>query len=135
MNRQLRQRLKTENAKRPAKLTEVPRDQWPKDDGAQRLRVWLSRDYMVQEFKEPHGTRLSVNRTTMLPSGRWDDGLTWEELQGIKREIGYGDKYAIEIYPPEFDVVNVANMRHLWVMDQALDVGWKSGYRAAHASQ
>lgn len=122
--RKQRQRLKTENAKRPQKLTEVPRDMWPDDGNTDRTKVWMSRDYLVQEFNESNTIRLSVNRTEMMANGRWDDKLTWDELQEIKRQLGYGDSYAIEVYPKDKDVVNVANMRHLWVLDSPLAIGW-----------
>lgn len=42
----------------------------------------------------------------------------------VKRLVGYADKCAIEIYPPDQDIVNVANMRHLWVVDMP-DFAWK----------
>ena len=49
--REQRRQLERENAKRPAVLTEVPRTQWP-DAGqpSDRVRAWVSRDYLVQEF-------------------------------------------------------------------------------------
>lgn len=51
ITRAQRRQLERENAKRPAVLTEVPRTQWP--NGVQQpdcVRVWVSRDYLVQEF-------------------------------------------------------------------------------------
>lgn len=32
---------------------------------------------------------------------------------------------AVEIYPAERDIVNVANMRHLWVLPERLPFGWR----------
>ena len=126
MNREMRRKLERENTQRPAVLIVVPREQWPvsKPDPA-RLEVWVSREYLVQVFDEGYGVqRLSANRTTARPDGRWDDGLTWDEMQRIKREIGRGDLYAVEIYPRDRDVVNVANMRHLWMLQEPLSIGW-----------
>ena len=54
----------------------------------------------------------------------WAVGISWDSLQDIKRRRGYGDKYAIEIYPREVDIVNVAAMRHLWVLPEPLNIGW-----------
>lgn len=125
VTRAQRMALRKDNSKRPGRLTEAPRSMWPSDGDSKRNRVWISRYYLVQEFQEECGYRLSVNRTDMLPSGRWDDNLTWDELQEIKRAVGYGDWYAVEVYPPDLDIVNVANMRHLWVLPAALDIGWK----------
>lgn len=72
--------------------------------------------------------RLSVLRTTLDPqAGRWVDGITWDELQSIKAECGYGQHDALELYPPDSDVVNVANLRHLWVMRELQTFAWRGG--------
>jgi hypothetical protein len=34
---------------------------------------------------------------------------------------------AVEVYPPAGDVVNVANMRHLWVLRDRLPFAWRGG--------
>ena len=47
------------------------------------------------------------------------------ELQDIKRQAGLGDYMAVEIYPKDRDIVNVANMRHLWVLRDPLQFGWR----------
>jgi len=109
-------------------MTRVPRDQWP-DAGHRRapVEVWRNNRYLAQVFEEANGVlRVSVNRTVMLPTGRWDDGLTWDELQTIKREIGFGDRYAVEVYPEDAEIVNVANMRHIWVLPRPItEFGWR----------
>jgi len=92
-------------------------------------RVWRSRDFLVQEYAEaePVLVRLSVLRTTLDPKlGRWVDGITWDELQAIKSEIGYGSHDALELYPADQDVVNVANLRHLWVMRELATFAWRA---------
>ncbi len=58
-------------------------------------------------------------------NGDWAANITWEELQAIKNRIGYADKTAVEIFPAEKDTVNVANMRHLWILPESLTFGWK----------
>lgn len=106
-------------------MRELPRDQWP-DQNAPQLRVLRSRDFLVQEFsaEAPALVRLSVCRTT-LRGDRWQDGITWDDLQRLKRECGYGDADAIEIFPADVDIVNVANMRHLWVMNGFIACAWR----------
>lgn len=42
--------------------------------------------------------------------------LSWDELQEVKREAGFGDATAIEVYPPDDEIVDEVRMRHLWVM-------------------
>jgi len=109
-------------------LEPVPRERWSEDAASgRRSGVFLSRRFLVQVFQEENGIiRLSINRTKMRMDGKWETGISWDELQYIKKEIGFGDMYAIEIYPPEKDVINVANMRHLWILPQPLNVGWSN---------
>jgi hypothetical protein len=122
-----RRELERTNAKLPRELRPVPRDEWPNPNGPQR-RVWRSRDYLVQEFDapDPACVRLSINRTT-LTGDRWNDNLTWDELQDIKAQCGWITFDAVEVYPPAGDVVNVANMRHLWVLRDPLPFAWRKG--------
>lgn len=88
------------------------------------VEVWASRDYLVQVFAGDV-VRLTVNRTTRSPRGdRWADGLSWDELQRIKADVGRGDRWAVEIYPPDEHVVDVANMRHLWLVDEPPAFAW-----------
>lgn len=120
-----RRQLERDNAKQPATLREVPRDEWPSLTRAP-LRVWRSRDFLVQEFAadSPAMVRLSICRTAML-GDRWQDNITWDDLQRLKRECGYGDVDAIEVFPADVDVVNVANMRHLWIMASPIEFAWR----------
>jgi hypothetical protein len=112
----------------PISLTSVPRERWSPDTyDPKRIEVYLCRRFLVQVFDEGNGIRrLSINRT-QRDGDKWLDGITWDELQRIKHDIGMGDAYAVEVYPRDIDIVNVANMRHLWVLPQPLpDVGWAS---------
>ena len=45
--------------------------------------------------------------------------------QEAKRR-GCGARDAVEVYPADADVVNVANMRHLWLVAGELAFKWKS---------
>lgn len=103
----------------PAALIAVPKDQWPPDrHGHTRpAELFRSREFVVQVFEEAEGMRrLSINRTHIDPATMdWVDGITWDDLQRLKREAGYGDRLAIEVYPRDQDVVCDARMRHLWV--------------------
>jgi len=125
-NRQLRRQLAADNARRQEVLTPVPRDQWPRvEHDEHRLEVWISSYFLVQVFDESHGVRrLSVCRTTMGPDGRWDDGISWDELMDVKRQLGLGDAYGVEVYPRDQDIVDEANMRHLWLLPEPLQIGW-----------
>lgn len=120
-----RRQLERDNAKQPTELREVPREAWP-DPSAPQLRVLRSRDFLVQEFaaRAPAVVRLSICRTAMV-GDRWQDGISWDDLQRLKRECGYGAADAIEIFPADVDVVNVANMRHLWIMAAPVPCAWR----------
>ena len=90
------------------------------------LRVFRNRHLLVQVYADPNGfTRLSVNRTTQDNRGRWIDGITWDELMAAKAAAGYGDAWCAEAYPPTAEVINVANLRHLFVMPAAPAWVWE----------
>jgi hypothetical protein len=108
-------------------------------DGARRpagatppIRVLRNRHFMVQEFAEPEQprvlVRLSINRTVLNDRGEWLDGITWDQLQSIKNAVGYADYDALEVYPRKLEVVNVANIRHLWVMRELVEFAWGNGH-------
>lgn len=130
MNRsERRAHAKQTRARFSTELRELPRSEWPKDATTKEpRRIWVSRDFLVAEHAEEHAIcRLSINRTSIAANGRWRDGITWDELQELKRLVGYGDAMAVEVYPPDCDVVNVANMRHLWVVDPAtVPFAWRN---------
>lgn len=109
------------------KFIKIPQGSWPQSQfDPKRTAVYFSTEFLVQVFNESNGiVRLSINKTHTGNDGRWVDGIAWEELQEIKNQCGYADYDAVEIYPSNNDVVNVANMRHLWVMPQKLDFVWR----------
>lgn len=88
------------------------------------IRQWQSRDYLAQLYRDHNGyQRLTVNRVTQTRKGQWDEGITWDELQRIKQET-VGDVWAVEVYPTQEDLVNVSNMRHLWILPTRPAYAW-----------
>jgi len=126
VTREQRRQLMRDNAKQPEILTPVPESEWPPCELRNRpTDVWRSRHYLVQAYSSTGGvTRLSIDRTTMQADGRWEAGLSWDELQEIKRQVGFGNCFAVECFPKDKDIVNVANMRHLWVLPKPLEFAW-----------
>ena len=123
----MRRQLEKDNAKRSEILTPVDKELWPSGDleNPNRIEVMLSRKYMVQIFDEQNGAiRISCNRTSIDQFGQWEENLTWDELMEIKRQAGYGDRYAVEVLPEDENIVNVANIRHIWIMPRPI-VGWR----------
>lgn len=41
---------------------------------------------------------------------------TWREMQRIKDEIAGANATAIEVYPPHAEIVDAADMFHIWVL-------------------
>jgi hypothetical protein len=120
-----RRHLRNENHRWPAHLVKVPRASWPECMPARLFEVWRSSGFLVQVFREPDDVvRLSIMTTWVDDAGRSQDGISWDDLQRLKRECGFGDRDAVEVFPSDRDVVNVANMRHLWVLSSPLTFKW-----------
>lgn len=111
---------------------EMPENSWAKnwktDNGEKPFKVLRSRKFLVQVFRQPTGIiRITINRTRLKAIGRWEDGITWDEIQKIKTQIGYSHRDAVEVYPKDEDIVDVANMRHIWVLpEHQLNFIWRS---------
>ena len=135
MNRAERRAANKHNRQRlPKVLTEIPRDQRPAvHSSVPHIAVYASRDYLVQVFDEGNGIkRITVNRVA-IGGTTWDDGITWDELQRIKAEVGYGDEWAVEVFPADDQVVNVSSMRHLWVLPEPPAFAWQKSTRQMEA--
>jgi hypothetical protein len=83
--------------------------------------MWRNTKYIVnwlQHSPYPGVDHLSVERH----DGGVD--IPWSHLQHIKDALAPDgrSRWAIEVFPPSDGVVDVANMRHLWVMPH----GWRS---------
>jgi hypothetical protein len=128
--RMQKRHLEREAANYPARLRELsPTELGPLPSGKSKLlRVWRSRLYMVGLWLEPTGfQRLTMQRAAIDNDGQWVDGLTWDQMQRLKAEAGFGDVWAVECYPPDERVVNVANLRHLFLLPDVPAFGWKAG--------
>ena len=122
--RQQRRAMAKAAEKFPMHLVEIPREQWPSRVPPGLIEVWRSRQFLVQVFVEKGcRERLTVNRTVLI-GGKWAEEITWEDLMRCKRECGRGNQWAVECFPPDDQVVNVANMRHLWVLLEWPAYGW-----------
>lgn len=128
LNRAERRARAAQHRALPEVLVEVPTHLWPTAMiGLSRPpeRVWRSRGFLVQQYVvDGEPTRLSINRLRMLGNGRWADGITWDEIQNLKSQAGYGERWAVEIFPAARDLVDVANVRHIWLLDEAPEFAW-----------
>lgn len=122
-----RRHLRKENAKYSPKLQIVPERDWPASTRTMETLpdvVYRSRFYLVQLFRTDP-VRLSICRAEIASDGNFKDGLSWDELQAIKEQI-YPGRDAVEIYPVQKNVVNVANFRHLWIMKEPVEFAWRT---------
>jgi hypothetical protein len=127
--RQLRKGLEERAKTYTDALSPVPESEWPAPgDGHERpVALWRSKRFLVQVYQEDiDSLRLTVVRVTMGADGHWEDGITWDELQLLKREAGYGDWYGVEVYPRDRDIVCDCKMRHLWIFSTPIPIGWFS---------
>ncbi len=119
--------LKAENKKWPTVLTAIPREEWPSmvlPPEKMPVQVWRSKGFLAQEYIDKGFSRLSVMRTEFAPNGRMREGITWEELMRLKAQCGYSGAWAVEVFPPDEAVVNVQNMRHLFILPDPPAYGW-----------
>jgi hypothetical protein len=109
-------------------LQNLPVEEWPPSMiGANHppVKVMRSHDFLVQIFDEGDVLRMSVNRCAIDDDGNWRSNISWDELQRIKSEAGFGNWWAVEIFPSNCEVINVANMRHLWLLSDAPPFAWR----------
>ena len=115
----------------PKRLEEIEWRDMPTDSKApQHAYVDRSRGVCVQvwQYATPgcNGTpwqgtlRVAVKRTSAQTRKEADDRslaipITWDELQAIK-DFFWPGRIAIEIYPPKIAIVNVADLRWLWIL-------------------
>ena len=126
--RSLQKDLAKANEKYSLELMPVPKSEWPPIRFEPfPVEVLRSKKFIVQIYEESKNLiRLTIHRTQIDHTGRWADGITWDELQWIKNQAGFAHHDAVEVYPAAEDVVNDSNMRHLWVFRKGkLNFVWR----------
>lgn len=122
----LRREMQRENRLQSTELTEQPVPPMPNKYKTASLRCWRSRGFLVTLFQQEDGhERLSINRTELQSDGNWKEAITWDEIQRLKAEAGFGDRWAVEVYPPGEELINVANIRHIFLLPSAPDFAWR----------
>lgn len=127
-NRKDRRALEAQSRTYPVNLVQIPKGDWPPSSLPEDKRpseAWRSREFLVSVYYKENGVeRLSVNRTSHNGES-WEEGISWDDLQRLKSECGRGDRDAVEIYPADKDLVNVANMRHIFVLPEPFHLTWR----------
>lgn len=125
--------LRQQNRQYTQTLVEIPPAEWPSSyrnpapgSHVTHIGAWRSCDFLVQVVHENQSgyLRISVNRSALDENGGWRQDISWDELQHIKNSIGYADRTAVEVYPPVQRTVNVANMRHLFLLPEHPVYAW-----------
>lgn len=115
----------------PARLAPVEDDHpaWDCDLQHKPTMAWRSREFVVQLIPEGQDRlRLTVQRsraTAWFESRNKDlRPISWDDLMEVKRQVGYGDWWAIEVYPSDDHVIDACPMRHLWLLDTPPPQAW-----------
>ncbi len=92
------------------------------------IMAWCNNRFAVQKFYRDGFTWLSIRKHV---EGAKEP--SWSELQRIKNELVGPERQAVQVYPRHSDLVDQADMYHLWLYDEDDDcpfnftrVGWKT---------
>lgn len=78
------------------------------------MGVWRSSLYLVRHYSYKGMERLSIDYAISDLNDRVDT-ISWDVLQAAKNSVGFADRWAIELYPPQEDEDTTINCRHLWL--------------------
>lgn len=76
----------------------------------------MRHDYPDPTEMEVMGFRVIVDDTLGHLAVAHDGSISWDQLQRIKNLVWGLDARAIEAYPPQSEVINNVQMRHLWLL-------------------
>ena len=96
-------------------LKPVPTADWPEAHEYAAQAVWCNKHFLVIEGLTQESKTLGTLRHLCV---RPHDGLHpgWGALQTIKNDLIGRESWAMEVFPPEFQLVDDANMYHLWII-------------------
>lgn len=96
----------------------------------ERARYPAIRDIHAAYFNDVYSVQVYRVRTDMgvvlhlIVRGQQDNQEPpWRDLQRIKDELLGEDAYAVQVYPRKADVVDQADVYHLWVLPNELPFG------------
>lgn len=83
-------------------------------------KFWKNSLYTVQLFTKPS----EWGDIKLLMVRRNDEGpiRSWSDMQRVKNELAGEDRIAVEVYPKEADLIDQANMYHLWVLPEGFNL-------------
>lgn len=115
----------------PASLIEVPKHEFPvnapspdeayidRENGVV-VQVWNNATPGCDGTPWQGTIRVCVRHTTAHNLREYDDSrfsvpITWDDLQAIKDRF-WPDQIAVEVFPPRSSIVNIADLRWIWVL-------------------
>lgn len=84
------------------------------------VRAYANDLYAVQWFE--HETSWGKVIHLMVCRGDGEPIRSWPHLQRIKDEIVGKERVAVEVYPRAADVHDAANVYHLWVLPEGMEL-------------
>lgn len=85
--------------------------------GEVSVMAWENEEFILGLFSFQGYVRLSIWRQPGTDVGKV---ISWETLQTLKSLAGFGNNDAVEVYPRNQDIVNTANARHIYIMNDLL---------------
>lgn len=86
-------------------------------------------------FTVLEATRRSVwGKITHLMISRHDNGMTdsWRDKQRIKNELCGENRTAVEVFPTTANLIDQANMAHLWVLEEGKELPFGLEWQVHH---
>jgi hypothetical protein len=98
-------------------------------EGHFRRESYLNNRYSVQISDEATDWGLVVHLWIQRHDGEM--ARSWADMQRIKNELVGPNRVGVEVFPPEEELIDQANIAHVWVMPEgfALPFSLKAGSR------
>lgn len=102
---------------------------YKRHEGNFRRDAYLNNRYSVQISDEATDWGLVVHLWIQRHDG--DMVRSWADMQRIKNELMGPERVAVEVFPPVSELVDQANIAHLWVLPEGfvLPFSLKAGSR------
>lgn len=78
-------------------------------------KVWASKLYIVRHYCYENSERLSVDYVVSELNENVNM-IKWDHMQKIKNLLGFADRYAVELFPPQDEEMHGIEQRHLWLV-------------------
>lgn len=82
---------------------------------------WISKYFVVEVHKAKNSGDevLCIYRTAKdATTSRNVGDITWDELMEVKRQVGRGQVFSIEVFPPDSEIIDTENVRHLFLITE-----------------